>query len=214
MNVDLGLHGFDQFTLRLWPDLAVAEIESVLAQMGREVVPGPNNAVHAYITGGFKKNAVDYHVFASIVSHDDPPEITLRYTPLTIESSRKSALRKGFTDIRTLLRGLSVPCFVIGSAACDISPGWKAVVSLPLITLHSSNNAFDQIRGVRTVKIEEGKETETTIMDMNSDGSQWINLQVNFHTTLSPKTPSQALTLLSKLRSKMVLRADEDEAES
>ena len=214
MNIDLQRYGFDQLTLHIWPEVETTHVRDLLTRIGRDVMPGPSDALHAYIPGTFRKSGIAYHVLTSIISHDDPPLITIRYLPVSIHHSTIRSFRKGFSDLKELVGMLGVSCTVTGSAEYELEKGWKTVVSLPMFVFNSSNNVFDEIRGLRLVHVENNKEVESTIIDIHNDGTLSSSLEVTYQTMLSQNIAGQTLTLLSKLRSKMIVQTEDDEAES
>ena len=59
---------------------------------------------------------------------------------------------------------------------------------------------FDEVRGIRLAKLEDGAESHSVALDMHEEGELHIYAQTNYTTTLSSAIASDALTRLTELK--------------
>ncbi len=81
---------------------------------------------------------------------------------------------------------------------------------LPLLRFNSSREFFDEIRGVRLVKMNGGLESDSVTLDMNEEGAFNLHAHTVYTDISSSDIPPAALLRLVELRDRAITEVQVD----
>ena len=153
-----------------------------------------------------------YRVLAKMsVSIGERSFMTLEYSlgRIRVRRARSNLSKLGF-----VLDELALPCSVICSADGDLpSKEFRPIVGLPFLQFNMPYEFFDEIRGVRLAKLNDGVESDSVAIDIYEDDNFHIHAQTSYNTELSSSLPSEALVRLTDLKSHAVTEVQRDDPE-
>ena len=200
MIVDLASSGFEHLRLYISLEADYDEVRRSGDSAGLTAGHRSKDDFHYLERAGFRKDGRHHRVEAHLsASAKDSSSMTLVYTLGEVPKLRTR--RANLKKIGLVLDDLAVSCSVVCSASGDFSPDrFKPIVGLPLLRFNMPHGFFDELRGVRLVKLTDGVESDSVALDIHEEGELHVDAQTDYATTLSSNVPSDALARLVKLR--------------
>ena len=205
MNADLASHSINRLSLQIQLDSEQANVQKAWVAAGFEVAHDTDDGSHFLELAAYRRLGHEYHVLARLITgRDDNALMLLDYSEG--EGTRTRELRANLGRLGGILDSLSVPCVVRCSATTtydleNVAP----LLALPLMRFTSSEAFFDEIRGVRFVRLaEDGEEVDNVALDMDEHGHLHVYAMTLFEAEVSARIPSIALRRLVSIRSKAV----------
>jgi hypothetical protein len=180
------------------------EVRKAWESSGLKTGHPDDNEFHYLELAGFRKGGKYYSVRARLsVSVKDSSSLSLEYT---LGRVRNPKVRRANLDkIGLVLDSLKVPCTVDCFAVADLSlKSFKPIFALPFMRFNMPNEFFDEIRGIRLVKLREGVEEVSVALDMYEEGAVHVFARTRYGAPLSSNITSEALVRLERLRDSVV----------
>ena len=208
MIVDLARSGFNHLevhiSLETSQDVVRAAWESVeLGQMRRV-----GDHLYASALSGFQRGGRKYRVNARLSTGASTSSLTLNYF---LAHSRDSAYRRAtLNGLGLLLDNLSVPCAVTCSSAGHFRlDRFKPLLELPLIRFGAACSFFDEIRGIRLAKVQDGTESDSVALDLYTENEIHVYTRASYTTTSSSDISPRALVRLTRLKNHALTEVEE-----
>ena len=213
MIVDLASSGFEHLTLNISFEASRDAVRQSWEAAGFKPEQSDSEAIHYGEIAHFRKNNHHYQVFIHLfLSEENSFHLTLNYT--LDENQKSRALRTNLRKMDNFLDGLAAPCSVTCFSVGDVpSDRFKPIFGLPLLKLNMPHGFFDEIRGIRLAKLEDGVESESVALDLIEDDKLRVFPQTKYNTTLNSNISSGALTRLASLKSHAVTEIQPDVSE-
>ena len=201
MIVDLASSGFTSLILIITLEASPDEVRNLWESVGLPPGHRVRDGFHCLEMAGFRRRGRYYRMDARLTtSGNDNPSLTLTYASLE-EIRRNKARRANLDKIGRLLHDLASPCAVVCLAHADVPLNlFKPLVGLPLLRFNMPHEYFDEVRGIRVVKLKDNVESDSVALDMHEEGKLHVYAQTTYTTTLGSDIASDALTRMARLR--------------
>ena len=200
MIIDLAGSGF----LRLQLVLSLeADYNEVGQAWEAEELPQPHRSdteTHYLVLARFRKGTRTHTLIAALdEDNEDGTQLTLSYG--YGEGRIPREYRSNVDKLGRMLDNLAAPCSVMCFANGEFSTDrLTPVVGLPLLRFGTPQLHFDEIRGIRLVKLEGDVERDSVFADLQPEGVLWLSVQTTYTTTASSVIPADALKRLTRLK--------------
>ena len=207
MIVNLSDSGFVHLRLTISLESGYEDIRQSWESVGLSEGHRFRDDFHYLELAGFRRGGKQYRVEARLSAVvDDNSRLTLAYG--LGEVQRQRTRRANLTKIGLFLDNLAVPCSVVCFAGGDFTTDqYTPILGLPLLRFNMPHEFFDELRGIRLAKIDDGTESDSVALDMHEEGELHVSVQTTYSTTTSSDIPSEALTKLTELMSHAVTEA-------
>ena len=204
MIVSLASSGFRQLRLTVVFDADYNVVRKTWESAGFDTGHPHGKDFHYRELAGYRRGGVYYRVEAMLFADaEESSSITLDYSFGKIRKLRTR--RTNLDKIGLFIDDLASPCSVICSAGGILSSdNFRPIVDLPLIRFNSPREYFDEVRGIRLVRLGEGAEDDSVTLDVFDDKELYVYAQTNFASRLSSILPSKALDRLTELKDNAV----------
>ena len=213
MNINLASVDFNTLSLHITLGIKWDDVENEVGEYGFNL----REQKHYVQLAAFRKAGQDYRVLADIrLNVKREPVLNLTYYHLDAENSRTpNLLRTHLGNIRRFLdHWTEAPCTVMCYTSYVVATDrYRPIIALPVIRLTTPGLPFNEIRGVRLVKLEEGVEKDSVFLDMVEESSIHLLVQTAFDTSLSSRLPADALARLVALKDRSVIAIEPDSGE-
>ena len=166
---------------------------------------------HYSETAMFRRAGQIYQVVAHLYADAEPnPAMSLHYQPRETGAMSK-ARRASLSKIGSFLNDLAVPCSVSCVAWGTVPRDrYKPIIDIPVMRFHMPQLPFDELRGIRLVKLGEGGEQHSVALDIHTEDQIHVYLNTKLTATSHSKLPSDALARLVELKNQAVVEVQPD----
>ncbi len=114
--------------------------------------------------------------------------------------------RSNMDKLARVLDNLAAPCSVVCLATGDFSTDTlMPIVGLPLMRFHTSHSHFDEIRGIRLVRLEGDIESSSVVIDMYPENLLRVSTETTYNALTNSNMPADALRRLTNLKDHAVV---------
>ena len=216
MIVDLASSGFEHLTLNISFEASPDAVRQLWEAAGFKPDQPDSDEIHYVEAATFRKNNHPYQVLTLLfLNEGNSFRLAINYTSDENQTSQTSRiLRPNLRKMDKFLDSLAMPCSVACLSVGDIpSNRFKPIFGLPLLKFNMPHGFFDEIRGVRLVKLHGGVENESVALDLVEDDKLRVFAQTTYTTTLNSSVSRGALTRLASLKSHAVIEIQPDVSE-
>ena len=156
----------------------------------------------------FRRSGQVYGVLARIcvdAEAESAPYMNLQYD-LRETVPLSGGLRSRLQEIGSILGDLAAPCsvecFAWGAVPRD---RYESIIEIPAMRFRTPRMPFDELRGVRLVKLEDGVEKSSVALDVHTKDDLLFYLSTKFTATSHPRLSSDALRRLVELKNQALV---------
>ena len=206
LNIDLAGHNIARLNLQLRLETDAATALNAWKSVGFESGHDSDDGSHHLEIAAYRRFGTDYDVLSHLtVSGDRDVRLMLDYSEG--DGVGRNILRPNLSKIGAMLNDLASSCSVRCSATTtyDIETV-RPLVGLPFMRFPSSQAFFDEIRGVRFVRLaENGDEVDNVALDIDGQGHLQIYTMTSFNDVSSDRISNIAMRRLVTLRARAVI---------
>ena len=187
-------------------EIDAATARDVWQSVGFDLGHDTDEGSHHLEIAAYRRLGTDYDVLGHLtVSGERDVRLTLDYSEGDGEG--RNILRSNLSKMGSVLNSLSVPCAVRCSATTTYDlENSRPLVALPFMRFATSQAYFDEIRGVRFVRLaENGDEVDNVALDTDGQGHLHVFMMTLFDDVSSDRIPNIALRRLVTLRTRAVI---------
>ncbi len=208
MIVDLARSGFNHLGVHISLETSPVVVRGAWESVELGQIHRVGDHLHALVSAGFQKGGRHYRVDARLWTSASTSYLTLNYF---LAHSRVSANRRATLNrLGLLLDNLSGPCTVTCSSSGQFRlDRFKPLLELPLIRFGAGCSFFDEIRGIRLAKVQDGTESDSVALDLYTENEIHVYTQASYTTTSSSDISPKALVRLVQLKDHALTEVEE-----
>ena len=205
MFVNLANSGFDHLHLSLSLETDYDEVRQAWETVDFSPPHSSDAETHHLVLARFRRGRRSYQLFAVLARNDgDGARLSLSYS--YGEGRITKEHRSNMDKLARVLDDLAAPCSVACLATGDFSTDTlMPIVGLPLMRFHTSDSHFDEIRGIRLVRLEDDIESSSVVIDMYPENVLRVSTETSYTSLTSSDIPTDALRRLTSLKDHAVV---------
>lgn len=159
---------------------------------------------HSLEIATYRKGGQNHRVDARLtIGKDGGSSLIINY--VVGEIRRTVERRRNLTKIEAFLDDLEAVCSVVCLGHTDVPiDRFKPIIGLPLLEFNMPNAHFDEIRGIRLVKLKANDEQDSVALDMQVKGELHVYAQTTYNSNLGSDLASKSLSRLIALKDRSI----------
>lgn len=165
---------------------------------------------HCLETAAYRKGGQNYRVDARLtIGKDGNSSFVINYVIGDIR--RTMERRSNLTKMELFLDDLASVCSVVCLGHTDVPiDRFRPIIGLPLLEFNGPNAYFDEVRGIRLVKLKANDERDSVALDLQVEGELHVYLQTTYTSNLGSDLASKSLGRLVTLKDRSIVAIQPD----
>jgi len=153
-----------------------------------------------------------YAIVTGLLEPDEPQDLLLEYQAASTRKPVKGLQRVSrlFAALRPISNDLTFLCFATFSYSWTT---YTSVPTLPMKMRESEALPFDEIRGLRLVRLRDGKVVYSAILDRPTDEDVSQMISFTYQGRFTPQVPGEILTRATEISLRFVSEHPEERTE-
>ena len=165
---------------------------------------------HCLEIAAYRKGGQNYRVDARVtISKKGNSSLIINY--VFGEIRRRKERRSNLNKIELFLDDLASVCSVVCLGHADVpTDRFKPIIDLPLLRFNMPHEYFDEIRGIRLVKLRADDERDSVALDIQVEGELHVYAQTTYTANLGSDIASKSLSRLVALKDRSIAEIQTD----